>query len=186
MSADFAWEALLLDALGVEDLDHASGPSDLLPLVRWAAEDAKRYRNALASILRVIEAVPAEDWEGGQEDDHPLWRALDKIDALALRASANPPHPVDCRCKACVAAMRPLPDEPVHASWEEQQAWRAGIWKDPAYEPDENVGPCAVCGHDPACGFASVDGDWLCHDDDHSCYFGRGFDLAADDYRSEP
>ncbi len=38
-------------------------------------------------------------------------------------------------------------------------------------DEDENVGPCARCGHDPACGFASVNGDWLCHDDDHSCYF---------------
>lgn len=44
---------------------------------------------------------------------------------------------------------------------------------------DENVGPCARCGHDPACGFASVDGDWLCHDDDHSCYFEDSVDRAT-------
>lgn len=35
-------------------------------------------------------------------------------------------------------------------------------------------GFCASCGHDPACGFASIDDSqgfrWLCHDDDHSCY----------------
>lgn len=55
-----------------------------------------------------------------------------------------------------------------------------------AHDPDENVGPCVRCDHDPACGFASVNGDWLCHTDDHSCYFGRGFDLAANDDRSEP
>lgn len=47
-------------------------------------------------------------------------------------------------------------------------------WVAPEVDPDENVGPCAVCGHDPACGFASVEGDWLCHADDHSCYFGAG------------
>lgn len=33
---------------------------------------------------------------------------------------------------------------------------------------------CGLCGHDPACGFASVEvGDditYLCHEDDHSCY----------------
>lgn len=38
------------------------------------------------------------------------------------------------------------------------------------------VGACASCGHDPACGFASVNGDWLCHDDDHSCYFQASID----------
>lgn len=35
-------------------------------------------------------------------------------------------------------------------------------------------GPCASCGHDPACGFSSVIEDdvqsWYCHADDHSCY----------------
>lgn len=31
-------------------------------------------------------------------------------------------------------------------------------------------GPCAHCGHDPACGFASIGDDWYCHDDDHTCY----------------
>ena len=40
------------------------------------------------------------------------------------------------------------------------------------------TGSCIVCGHDPACGYASIfhDGkeDWYCHDDDHSCYEGRG------------
>lgn len=41
-----------------------------------------------------------------------------------------------------------------------------------AYE-DPVIGPCP-CGHDPACGYASVtlngETTWLCHDDDHSCY----------------
>ena len=49
-------------------------------------------------------------------------------------------------------------------------------------DPDENVGPCAICGHDPACGFASVEGDWLCHADDHSCYFAVGVVTAGGDH----
>jgi hypothetical protein len=35
-------------------------------------------------------------------------------------------------------------------------------------------GPCARCGHDPACGFAQVNDDWLCHTDDHTCYATGG------------
>lgn len=35
-------------------------------------------------------------------------------------------------------------------------------------------GACAGCGHDPACGFASVhfrdEELWFCHADDHTCY----------------
>lgn len=52
-------------------------------------------------------------------------------------------------------------------------------WTNGSTDPDENVGPCARCGHDPACGFASIDGDWLCHDDDHSCYFEDSVDRAT-------
>lgn len=29
---------------------------------------------------------------------------------------------------------------------------------------------CPLCGHEPACGYASADGCRLCHADDHSCY----------------
>lgn len=46
----------------------------------------------------------------------------------------------------------------------------------PDYRAGQGLGPCGGCGHDPACGFASVSkGDvevWLCHADDHSCYVG--------------
>lgn len=42
-----------------------------------------------------------------------------------------------------------------------------------AYE-EPDIGVCAGCGHDPACGYASVtqggETFWLCHDDEHSCY----------------
>ena len=38
--------------------------------------------------------------------------------------------------------------------------------------PDDlnGLGPCAACGHDPACGWAQVNDDWLCHTDDHTCF----------------
>ena len=97
--ADFAWEVLLLDALGIDDPDHADGPSDLLPLVRWAVEDARRYRNALHSIRRVIERIGDTDWEDGYHEDHPLWRALDQIDGLV--SLAHNVHPLACRCPGC-------------------------------------------------------------------------------------
>ena len=29
---------------------------------------------------------------------------------------------------------------------------------------------CMMCGHDPACGLAMIDGDRYCHDSEHSCY----------------
>lgn len=50
---------------------------------------------------------------------------------------------------------------------------------DATWWPEPTIGPCVACGHDPACGFASVSqgGEtfWRCHDDDHSCYvLGRG------------
>ena len=80
--ADFAWEALLLDALGVDNPDHASGPSDLLPLVRWAVEDARCFKAGLEQIRAVIEAVPAHVWEDGEADGDPLWEALDQIDGI--------------------------------------------------------------------------------------------------------
>jgi hypothetical protein len=39
---------------------------------------------------------------------------------------------------------------------------------------EDAPGACCACGHEPACGFASVTvGDetrWYCHEDDHSCY----------------
>lgn len=43
--------------------------------------------------------------------------------------------------------------------------------------PPPDPGPCVSCGHDPACGFASIwnaeSGErWFCHDDDHSCFVG--------------
>lgn len=33
-----------------------------------------------------------------------------------------------------------------------------------------NDEPCAMCEHDPACGYATVGEYRLCHADDHSCY----------------
>ena len=59
---EFAWGVLLLDALGIDEPDHASGPSDLLPLVRWAVEDAQCLQAGLEQIRAVIEAVPAHAW----------------------------------------------------------------------------------------------------------------------------
>lgn len=49
-----------------------------------------------------------------------------------------------------------------------------------AHDHQGGLGPCAACGHDPACGYASTwnerDGErWFCHDDDHSCYAPSGF-----------
>jgi len=85
--ADFAWEALLLEALGIDDPDHADGPSDLLPLVRWAVEDARCLQAGLEQIQAVIEAVPAEAWEDGETAGDPLWEALDRIDALITGVS---------------------------------------------------------------------------------------------------
>lgn len=41
---------------------------------------------------------------------------------------------------------------------------------DIAKEKGLRPGPCGLCTHDPACGFARADHRWLCHDDDHSCY----------------
>lgn len=52
-----------------------------------------------------------------------------------------------------------------------------------AVEPmdQQGRGPCAGCGHDPACGFASVYRDgverWLCHCDSHSCYAPAGWNV---------
>ncbi len=34
----------------------------------------------------------------------------------------------------------------------------------------ETNGKCALCGHEPSCGFAMVNDLYLCHADDHSCY----------------
>jgi hypothetical protein len=48
---------------------------------------------------------------------------------------------------------------------------------------DDVPGPCAACGHDPACGFASVsigdDERWYCHDDDCDCYSTAGAEAIA-------
>ena len=82
--ADFAWEVLLLDALEIDDPDHADGPSDLLPLVRWAVEDARRLRQALDQIRSVIESVESDAWTDGEDEGHPLWRALDQVDAILI------------------------------------------------------------------------------------------------------
>lgn len=34
----------------------------------------------------------------------------------------------------------------------------------------KGLGPCARCGHDPACGWSRINDAWLCHTDTHSCY----------------
>lgn len=88
MSERTAWEVLLLDALGIDDPDHASGPSDLLPLVRWAVEDVERLRDAIAAIRQAIESVDDRAWENGELDNDPLWEALDRIDAVVLSVSS--------------------------------------------------------------------------------------------------
>lgn len=77
--ADIAWEVLLLDALGIDDPDHADDPSDLLPLVRWAVEEARCFRAGLEQIVAIIEAVPPHVWENGEMEGDPLWEALDQI-----------------------------------------------------------------------------------------------------------
>lgn len=82
--ADFAWEALLLEALGIDDPDHADGPSDLLPIVRWAVEDARCFEQALNQIRSVVESVDSDVWIEGEDENHPLWRALDRIDAIVM------------------------------------------------------------------------------------------------------
>lgn len=82
--ADFAWEVLLLDALGIDDPDHADGPSDLLPLVRWAVGDARCFQQALDQIRSVIESVDSGVWTEGEDENDPLWRALDRIDAIVM------------------------------------------------------------------------------------------------------
>lgn len=45
-------------------------------------------------------------------------------------------------------------------------------------DPVQGGGPCGACGHDPACGLASVYHDgrevWFCHTDSHSCYAPSG------------
>ena len=43
-------------------------------------------------------------------------------------------------------------------------------------------GPCALCGRDPAAGFASIDDDWFCHGDDDpepTCYMRSQMVYAA-------
>lgn len=50
--------------------------------------------------------------------------------------------------------------------------------------PDDlhGLGPCAACGHDPACGWSQIGEDWLCHADDHSCYqLVQPFDVRLPD-----
>lgn len=62
-------------------------------------------------------------------------------------------------------------------------------WANVKFEPaaEGKHGPCGSCGHDPACGFASITVDdvetWLCHSDDgadaHSCYANAGQERVA-------
>lgn len=53
------------------------------------------------------------------------------------------------------------------------EKWKTDLLAD-VEETVFGLGPCAACGHDPACGFSSVSrGDteeWYCHTNDHSCY----------------
>lgn len=106
--ADFAWEVLLLEALGIEDPDHAGGPSDLLPLVRWAVDDARCFEQALDQIRSVIETVDSDVWTDGEDEDHPLWRALDQIDEIVTGVGPE----VRRAFRSAITACAERPSEP--------------------------------------------------------------------------
>lgn len=56
------------------------------------------------------------------------------------------------------------------------------MYAEPMLDTLNGLGPCAACGHDPACGYASIaQGDgperWFCHTEDHSCYMQQSTPL---------
>lgn len=58
---------------------------------------------------------------------------------------------------------------------------------DPSLEATKEPTACARCGHDPACGYGSINGDRYCHDDDcgnnamsgSTCYMRQSWEDAA-------
>lgn len=56
------------------------------------ASEVAILRAALVKIQRLIEGVPPDDWERGQDDDDPLWEALDAVDGITLAALGGVPR----------------------------------------------------------------------------------------------
>lgn len=140
----------------------------------------------LLSALDALEAANERLQEGG---NHAL-RLLDRASAAeAALEAAN--KKADCggvncgRCQQCLTVTLHFALEAVDNLKDERDKWKrahkvvalwlvalAGV---PGGSPEEphGDGPCALCGRNPAAGFASIGDDWYCHGDDDpdpTCY----------------